>query len=64
MHVKHSEGTSSFAFDSEELTIMPPIGGAFTGAMFGVFAFGANEPVLDPADFSNIYIGEGTPGAV
>lgn len=43
---------------SSDLTIAPPIGGSFTGVMFGVYSFGANEPVLDPADFSNLQIVE------
>ena len=34
----------------------PPVGGAFTGAMFGIYSFGALEPCLDPADFSQITI--------
>lgn len=41
---------------AEELTIMPPIGGSFTGVMFGVYSFGRGEPVLDPADFSDIRV--------
>lgn len=41
---------------AEDLTIMPPVGGAFTGVMFGVYAFGRGEPVLDPADFSDIRV--------
>lgn len=41
---------------AEDLTIMPPVGGAFTGVMFGVYAFGRGEPVLDPADFTNIRV--------
>lgn len=39
---------------SQLLTRSPPIGGAFTGVMFGVYSFGKMEPVLDPADFSKI----------
>jgi hypothetical protein len=39
---------------SQLLTRSPPIGGAFTGVMFGVYSFGKMEPVLDPADFSMI----------
>jgi hypothetical protein len=46
----------SFAFNTEDLCIMPPIGGAFTGTMFGVYSFGDWEPVLDPADFKDIVI--------
>lgn len=48
----------SFSFDIEDLCIMPPVGGAFTGTMFGLYSFGSWEPVLDPADFSNIMIHE------
>lgn len=43
-------------FSAEDLTIMPPNGGAFTGTMFGIYSFGNWEPVLDPADFRNICI--------
>lgn len=48
----------SFSFNTEDLCIMPAVGGAFTGTMFGVYSFGAWEPVLDPADFTNIVIRE------
>ncbi|PSR87392.1 beta-xylosidase [Coniella lustricola] len=43
---------------AEELTLAPPLGGAFTGVMYGVYAFGKGEPVLDPADFSDIRVSE------
>jgi hypothetical protein len=36
------------------LITSPPVGGAFTGMMFGLYAFGNGEPCLDPADFSCI----------
>ncbi|KAI9163834.1 Non-reducing end alpha-L-arabinofuranosidase BoGH43B [Paramyrothecium foliicola] len=42
--------------DSETLTIFPPVGGAFCGVMFGIYASGKGEPVLDPADFADIEI--------
>ena len=45
-------------FSTEDLTVMPPVGAAFTGAMFGIYAFGSWEPVLDPADFSDIVMQE------
>jgi hypothetical protein len=32
----------------------PLVGGAFTGMMFGLYAFGNGEPCLDHADFSCI----------
>jgi len=40
------------------LITSPPVGGAFTGMMFGLYAFGNNngEPCLDPADYSGIYL--------
>lgn len=55
-----SQGSSEwgFSFDIEDLCIMPPVGGAFTGTMFGIYSFGAWEPVLDPADFKDITIRE------
>ncbi|ORY54556.1 glycosyl hydrolase [Pseudomassariella vexata] len=46
-------------FPASNLTVMPPVGGAFTGVMFGLYSFGKGEPVLDPADFSEIYVKEG-----
>lgn len=39
---------------AEDLTVAPPVGAAFTGVMFGVYAFGRGEPVLDPAFFGGI----------
>jgi beta-xylosidase len=62
-HPKHSlevGDAESFTFTSEELAVTPPVGMSFTGAMFGVYAFGNWEPVLDPADFSEIHVREGT----
>lgn len=47
---------AQFSFSAEDLTVMPPVGGAFTGVMFGVYAFGRGEPVLDPADFTDIRV--------
>lgn len=43
---------------AKELTVAPPVGGAFTGVMFGVYSFGRGEPVLDPADFVAISMKE------
>ncbi|KAK6068857.1 Non-reducing end alpha-L-arabinofuranosidase BoGH43B 2 [Seiridium cupressi] len=43
-----------------DLTVMPPVGGAFCGMMFGIYSFGRGEPVLDPADFSGIAVQEGS----
>ncbi|KAL6400272.1 hypothetical protein AUP68_15970 [Ilyonectria robusta] len=43
---------------TKELTVAPPVGGAFTGVMFGVYSFGRGEPVLDPADFVAISMKE------
>ena len=39
----------AFSFNTKDLCIMPPVGGAFTGTMFGIYSFAAWEPVLDPA---------------
>lgn len=39
-----------------ELTVLPPVGGAFAGVMYGIYAFGKGEPVLDPADFKEISV--------
>ncbi|KAF1968910.1 hypothetical protein BU23DRAFT_601911 [Bimuria novae-zelandiae CBS 107.79] len=54
LYLKHAEGIESFTFTAEELVVTPPVGMAFTGTMFGVYAFGEWEPVLDPADFEGI----------
>jgi hypothetical protein len=51
--------SATASFSSETLTIFPPVGGAFCGTMFGLYAFGPSEPVLTPSDFHNIYIDEG-----
>ncbi|OBT56544.1 hypothetical protein VE04_03239 [Pseudogymnoascus sp. 24MN13] len=48
------DSKSLASVQSKLLTRSPPIGGAFTGVMFGVYSFGKMEPVLDPADFSKI----------
>ncbi|KAI1187629.1 glycoside hydrolase family 43 protein [Nemania serpens] len=47
---------SSCRIQARDLTVIPPIGGAFSGVMFGVYAFGQGEPVLDPTDFFDIII--------
>ncbi|KAK6521868.1 hypothetical protein TWF506_002071 [Arthrobotrys conoides] len=36
------------------MTLLPPIGNAFAGMMFGVYAFGELERCLVPADFSYV----------
>jgi hypothetical protein len=41
---------------AEHLTISPPVGGTFAGVMYGVYSFGKGEPVLDPADFTEIVV--------
>ncbi|KAM5341825.1 hypothetical protein ACJ41O_014856 [Fusarium nematophilum] len=46
--------SASFSVLARDLTAMPPVGGCFTGVMFGVYSFGRGEPVLDPADFFDI----------
>lgn len=51
--------SETFSFSTSDLTVMPRVGGAFCGVLFGIFSFGKGEPVLDPADFSEIYIQEG-----
>jgi beta-xylosidase len=56
MKLSQGELEWSFSFNVEDLCIMPPVGGAFTGTMFGIYSFGAWEPVLDPADFKAIEV--------
>jgi hypothetical protein len=46
-HYKHTVPVS-------QLITSPPVGGAFTGMMFGLYAFGNGEPCLDPADFWDV----------
>lgn len=41
------------------LTVMPPVGAAFCGTMFGIYSFGKGEPVLAAADFSDVFVREG-----
>lgn len=60
LYLKHNAGIESFTLTSEELAVSPPVGGAFTGTTFGLYAFGNWEPVLDPADFSSLHVREGT----
>ena len=36
---------------TEEMTVDPPVGAAFTGMMLGLYAFGELEGCLVPADF-------------
>jgi len=46
----------SFEVSASDLTVLPPVGGAFAGVMYGVYSFGKGEPVLDPADFTDIVV--------
>jgi hypothetical protein len=48
-----------FGFSTSDITVFPPVGSSFTGVCFGIYSFGKGEPVLDPADFSDIYIRHG-----
>ncbi|KAM0205801.1 hypothetical protein ACHAPA_009189 [Fusarium lateritium] len=43
-----------FTVEANTMTVMPPVGGCFTGVMLGIYSFGRNQPVLDPADFLEI----------
>jgi beta-xylosidase len=52
------EASASMSFPTETLTINPPVGCAFAGTMFGIYAFGKSEPALDPSDFWDIEIVE------
>ncbi|KAH8682430.1 glycosyl hydrolase [Xylariales sp. PMI_506] len=58
LSISAGDKTHEFSFPTAHLTVMPPVGGAFCGVMFGLYSFGKGEPVLDPADFSNIFIQE------
>lgn len=52
------EVTRQVTVPASDLTVYPPVGGAFCGVMFGIYSFCKGEPVLDPADFSDISIQE------
>ncbi|KAF3036591.1 hypothetical protein E8E12_007415 [Didymella heteroderae] len=56
MELSQGQFKWAFPFNTKDLCIMPPVGGAFTGTMFGIYSFGLLEPVLDPADFKDIMI--------
>lgn len=43
-----------FSFPTSDLIVFPLVSSVFCGAMFGVYSFGKGEPVLQPADFSEI----------
>jgi len=52
-----SEGTEQSSSPPVPAKLFPratPIGGVFTGVFFGLYAHGASEPCLDPADFKDI----------
>lgn len=49
-------GQTCVSCSAEDMTILPPVGAVFSGVMFGVYSFGRGEPVLDPADFTNIRV--------
>jgi hypothetical protein len=52
------EVTAKVSFAAETLTINPPVGCAFCGAMYGLYSTGKSEPVLEPADFWDVEIRE------
>lgn len=60
LSLTRSGHTDAFTVSVADMTMSPPIGGSFTGTMFGIYSFGNGEPVLDPADFSDIGINDGT----
>lgn len=54
MAISTSTIEGGISFSASELTVAPPVGGCFTGAMYGVYSFGNGEPVLGPADFTEM----------
>lgn len=56
LEIRQGTFLSALSCRAEDLTVMPPVGGAFTGVMFGVYSFGKGEPVLDAADFTDISV--------
>ncbi|KAI1879924.1 hypothetical protein JX265_001545 [Neoarthrinium moseri] len=61
LEISSNEATEKVVIGASELTTMPPVGGAFCGVMVGLYSFGKGEPVLDPADFSDMSIVEEGP---
>lgn len=47
------------SLSAADLTAVPAQGAPFAGVLFGVYSFGSGEPVLDPADFTEIVVQEG-----
>ncbi|KAK6204208.1 hypothetical protein LQW54_008327 [Pestalotiopsis sp. IQ-011] len=59
LQFKNDNKPFEFSVPAAALTIMPPVGGAFCGTMFGIYSFGKGEPVLAAADFSDVFVREG-----
>lgn len=56
LSLQSGTAVASFEIHVEDLTVMPPVGGAFTGVMYGLYAMGNGEPALDPADFIGLKV--------
>lgn len=56
LELRQGASKASRTCRAEDLTVMPLLGGAFAGVMFGLYSFGKGEPVLDPADFTDIRV--------
>lgn len=56
LEIKVGAVEQSYEVSASDLTTLPPVGGAFAGVMYGVYSFGKGEPVLDPADFTDIMV--------
>lgn len=56
--VQQGSEKASGTFAAADLTTMPVHGASFAGVMLGIYSFGKGEPVLDPADFSEITLQE------
>ncbi|KAI5460362.1 glycosyl hydrolase [Mariannaea sp. PMI_226] len=54
LHISTLDSALESSVSARDLTVAPPVGGSFTGVMFGLYSLGKGEPVLDPADFSDI----------
>lgn len=59
MRFENDNKPFEFYVPAAVLAVMPPVGGAFCGTMFGIYSFGKGEPVLAAADFSDVFVREG-----
>lgn len=54
--VKQGSEQAYATLAAPDLITMPVHGAAFAGVLFGMYSFGKGEPVLSPADFTEIRV--------